>query len=108
MEFSRQEYRSGLPFSTPGDLLDPGTKPTCLALAGRSFMASTTWEALWSQDVMKHYNQDASDVERKTEPGGQLGQNRETEPEPPDQANAGTQPALTFPSARVCVQVPPY
>ena len=68
MEFSRQEYRSGLPFSTPGDLLDPGTKPTCPALAGGSFTASTTWEALWSQDVMRHYNQDASVVERKTEP----------------------------------------
>ena len=24
MEFSRQEYRSGLPFSSPGDLLDLG------------------------------------------------------------------------------------
>ena len=26
MEFSRQEYWSGLPFPTPGDLLDPGVK----------------------------------------------------------------------------------
>ena len=25
MEFSRQEYRSGLPFPSPGDLPDPGT-----------------------------------------------------------------------------------
>ena len=30
MEFSRQEYWSGLPFSTPGDL-DAGIKPMCLA-----------------------------------------------------------------------------
>ena len=28
MEFSREEYWSGLPFSTPGDLPDPGIKPT--------------------------------------------------------------------------------
>ena len=28
MEFSRQEYWSGLPFSTPGDLPDPGIEPT--------------------------------------------------------------------------------
>ena len=28
MEFSRQEYCSGLPVSPPGDLPDPGTKPT--------------------------------------------------------------------------------
>ena len=27
MEFSRQEYWSRLPFSVPGDLLDPGIKP---------------------------------------------------------------------------------
>ena len=27
MEFSRQEYRSGLPCPHPGDLLDPGIKP---------------------------------------------------------------------------------
>ena len=28
MEFSRQEYCSGLPFSPPGCLPDPGIKPT--------------------------------------------------------------------------------
>ena len=27
MVFSRQEYWSGLPFSSPGDLPDPGIKP---------------------------------------------------------------------------------
>ena len=27
MGFSKQEYWSGLPFSSPGDLLDPGIKP---------------------------------------------------------------------------------
>ena len=27
MEFSRQEYWSGLPFSSPGDLPNPGIKP---------------------------------------------------------------------------------
>ena len=31
MEFSRQEYWSGLPFPTPGDLLDPGITPASLA-----------------------------------------------------------------------------
>ena len=37
MEFSRQEYWSGLPFPSPGDLLHPGTEPDSLmypALAG--------------------------------------------------------------------------
>ena len=27
MEISRQEYWSGLPFPSPGDLLDPGIEP---------------------------------------------------------------------------------
>ena len=30
MGFSRQEYRSRLPFPNPGDLPDPGIKPKCL------------------------------------------------------------------------------
>ena len=40
MEFSRQEYWSGLPFPAPGDLSDPGIKPVSLAsptLAGGFF-----------------------------------------------------------------------
>ena len=32
MEFSRQEYWSGLPFPSPGDLPDPGIEPRCPAL----------------------------------------------------------------------------
>jgi len=46
MEFSRQEYWSGLPFPTPGDLPDLGIESVSLgspALAGGLF---TTWEAL--------------------------------------------------------------
>ena len=35
MRFSRQEYWSGLPFPSPGDLLDPGIEHTSRALAGR-------------------------------------------------------------------------
>ena len=31
LEFSRQEHKSGLPFPTPKDLLDPGIKPKSLA-----------------------------------------------------------------------------
>ena len=40
MGFSRHEYWSGLPFPTPGDLLNPGIKPMSLAspaLAGEFF-----------------------------------------------------------------------
>ena len=31
MEFSRQEYWGGLPFPSPGDLLEPGIKSSSLA-----------------------------------------------------------------------------
>ena len=45
MGFFRQKYWSGLPFSSPGDLPDPGIKPASPALAGMFFTTSTTWEA---------------------------------------------------------------
>ena len=47
MEFSRQEYWSGLPFPTPGDLPDPEIKLMSFAfpaLAGGLFTTSATWE----------------------------------------------------------------
>ena len=36
MEFSRQEYWSGLPFPSPGDLPDPGIEPRSHALQTNS------------------------------------------------------------------------
>ena len=39
MDFSRQEYWSGLPFSSPVDLPDPGIKPTSPALQVDSFLS---------------------------------------------------------------------
>ena len=45
--FPRQEYWSGLLCPPPGDLPDPGIKPSCLtspALAGRFCTTSITWE----------------------------------------------------------------
>ena len=36
MEFSRQEYWSGLPFSSPGDILNTGIKPRSSALLADS------------------------------------------------------------------------
>ena len=49
MGFSTQEYWSGLPCPPPGDLPDPGIKPTSLmspALAGRFFTTSATWKPI--------------------------------------------------------------
>ena len=48
VESSRQEYWSGLVFPSPGNLPNPGIKPTSLvspALASGFFTTSTTWEA---------------------------------------------------------------
>ena len=48
MGFSRQEYWSGLPFPSLGDLHNPGIKPVSLmppTLAGLFFTTSATWEA---------------------------------------------------------------
>ena len=49
MGFSRQEYHSGLPCPSAGDLSDPGietTSPMSSALADGFFTTSATWEAL--------------------------------------------------------------
>ena len=48
MGFFRQEYWSGLPCPTPGDLPDPGIELMVFmssALAGRFFITSATLEA---------------------------------------------------------------
>ena len=54
MEFSRQEYWSGLPFPSPGDLPDPGIKPWSPALQADALPSeppgkpSITWKKLSS------------------------------------------------------------
>ena len=50
MEFSRQEYRSVLPFPPQGDLLDPGIEPkylACPALVGGFFMTALIGKPKW-------------------------------------------------------------
>ena len=39
MEFSRQEYWSGLPFHSPGDLPNPWIKPGCPALQADALLS---------------------------------------------------------------------
>ena len=51
MGFPRQKYCSGLPFSTPGDLPDPGIKSASLYVSCTSRWIldhCITWEAPWS------------------------------------------------------------
>ena len=65
MGFPRQEHWSGLSFSSPGDLPDPGIKPKSPALAGRFFTTESpgkpkdtcklfrwqTWQQVISQPI---------------------------------------------------------
>ena len=44
MEFSRPEYWSGQPFSSPGDLPNPGIKPRCPALQADSLPTDLSGE----------------------------------------------------------------
>ena len=60
MGFSRQEYWSGLPFSPPADLPDPGIKPPSLAsqsLAGRFFTIEPPGDGgcMDSRDVISQF-----------------------------------------------------
>ena len=71
MGFSRQEYWSGLPYSPPGDIPNPGTEPmslTSTTLAGVLFSTSAIWEAcavvtvypysVWEGMTQKHEYQE--------------------------------------------------
>ena len=47
MEFSRQEYRSGLPFPSPGDLPEPEIEPGSPALQADSLSFEPPWKPLY-------------------------------------------------------------
>ena len=48
MEFSRQEYWSGLPFPSPGDLPDPEIKPGSPALQADSLLSEPAGKLIHS------------------------------------------------------------
>ena len=58
MELSRQEYSSGLPFPSPGDLPNPGilpVSPASPALAGRFFPTVPSGKPLFIADKQINY-----------------------------------------------------
>ena len=59
MEFSRQEYWSGLPFPSPGDLPDPGIKYGSPSLQAVDFTIWATWSVI--QDLKKKKNVSTQD-----------------------------------------------
>ena len=58
MEFSMQEYWSGLQYPSPGNLPNPEIEPTSMSngLAGRFFTTSATWEALLQIYFLVYWN----------------------------------------------------
>ena len=50
----------GLPCPPPGDLPEPGIKPTSPVLAGGFFTTSTTWEALYVKYILQNAGLDES------------------------------------------------
>ena len=51
--FSRQEYWRGLPFPSPGDLPDPGIKPTFPALQVDSLLSEPPGKSPQFSDIIK-------------------------------------------------------
>ena len=78
VEFSRQEYRSRLPFPRPGDLPDPGIKAKSLvspALAGRFFTnipprkPQNLLLAVWLRQLIGHRLHSSPSIVRKQTKG---------------------------------------
>ena len=49
MQFSKQEYWSGLLFPSPGDLLHPRDQTCVSHMAGRFFTTEPSWKAHWAE-----------------------------------------------------------
>ena len=84
MEFSRQEYWSGLPFPSPGDLPDPGIKPRAPGLQADSLPSEPLGKPYVF--VILRYKESNSEIAAQ-------GRKEEIEAEPVDTVPASGQPA---------------
>ena len=57
MGFSRQEYWSGFPFPSPGNLPDPGIKPGSPALRADALPSEPRGKCLWSLRALQSLTQ---------------------------------------------------
>ena len=64
MGFSRQEYWSGLPFPSPGDLPNPGTEPGSPTLQADALPFEPPGTPRWA---LNQLNEGEKNVEEKTE-----------------------------------------
>ena len=55
MEFSRQEYWSGLPFPSPGEFPNPGIKPRSPALQADTLLSEPPGKPHWEKIVLLNY-----------------------------------------------------
>ena len=53
MRFPREEYRSGLPFPSPGDLPEPGIKPRSPALKADSLLSELQEKPIYTEELYK-------------------------------------------------------
>ena len=67
MGFSGQEYRSGFPFPSPGDLPDPGMEPNSPALAGRFFTTMSPGKSLGGWMHLKKLRCEGGEAHLKAE-----------------------------------------
>ena len=79
MEFSRQEYWSGLPFPSPGDLSDPGIKPRSLALWADALPSEPPGRVVMK--TAKQISYDLSRVEPKKKKNKQIKNKRKADTE---------------------------
>ena len=69
LAFPRQEYWSGLPFPSPGDLSDPGMESESPVLAGRIFTAESPGKPhtrLGGGERHRHLGEEAEAAEQPT------------------------------------------
>ena len=50
--FLRQEYWSGMPFPSPGDIPDPGIEPEPATLAGGFYITEPPWKPISMYEKM--------------------------------------------------------
>ena len=53
MELSKQEYWSGLPFPSPGDLLNPGTEPRSPVLQADALPSEPPGKPIWNTEPQR-------------------------------------------------------
>ena len=69
MEFSRQEYWSGLPFPSPGDLPNPGIKPSSSALQADSLPSENVYLVVKYMSSIQSYPENIFKLINAIKPG---------------------------------------